>query len=125
MCKTDNKTRQEPDVGVKDHFYDDLYSIPSNDVIMCSQYVVDDDLPNANKHEHRLIADMIDVDIPDEEEDKGKSTIAQLTCDKFLACLITRGTQRMNETMYSVVRNLLNSKACCICGSSIADAFLL
>ena len=125
MCETDNTNCQEPIDGVEQHRSDDLDSTLPNDRMECSEYVVDEaDLPNRNRNEEGVSGDNVECDSPEKEGDQDKSTIAQLTSDGFLACLLTCGSQRLNETLYSVVRNLLNSKTCSVCDTPIAGASL-
>ena len=58
------------------------------------------------------------------QDDKGKSNIAWLSSDNLLACLMTCGSQKVNETMYLVLRHLLNSKTCRVCDTPNAGSSL-
>ena len=122
MWESDNVNRPEVD-GVGDYVHDDLYPKPPTDAFMFSR-VDADDLPNTGECEDRLNKLTNGVDSPDEKEDECMSTVAQMNSSKFLACLLTCGSQRMNETMYNVVRKLLNSKYCSSCGSPVTGTLL-
>ena len=124
MRDADDTNRQDRNEGVEEHGCDDLYGTPPNESVVCSQYDHDSNLPTANVHEDRPRRDMIGVVSLEEEKGKPKVPIDELNTNGILACLLTCGSQRVNETMYSVVRHLLNSKTCSVCGTPIAGASL-
>lgn len=73
---------------------------------------LEDDLPNVGKQEHVVLnGAMVAVD-PFHEEDNGESSLSPLNADKLLAFMLTCGSQRINATMYGVVRKLLSTKTC-------------
>ena len=58
------------------------------------------------------------------QEVKENGPRAHLGPEKFLAGLLICGSQRSNATMYKVVRNLINSNTCSMCGIPVAGLSL-
>ena len=118
MFEIVNKNQKDSEHGVEGHIHEYLCTAPLSDEIIFPQSG-DGNLPNDSNHEDNPSKDINNSDDTVEQDDKGKSNIPLLSSDNLLACLMTCGSQKVNENMYLVVRHLLNSKTCRVCDLSL------